>query len=287
MKIEENWEQLFARRDATGLALKARESGRLAGPPLRALADDEILLLGGAREAARFTEKSKETDSPAVVVLTPMKGEAPTEFDLQLAECRAAYPHAEIAGFGPPGWRPRSGAGLNRCVLLLGTVSAGFQLHPNWNAETVGADSDDLTAVLLYGPEACAEALLEAVALLDGHKNLTSVAPLPLGAGDRIPLKGKTTSGNLDMAMLAALRFLLPETVRVRASWAVLGWKVAQVGPAYGAGEMMGWSAAETLAYTGRVRAAARVETAELKAGLQEAGVTRVEWGGKKVGSVS
>lgn len=287
MKIDESWEQLFARRDATGLALKAREMGRFEGPSLRALADNEILLTGGAKAAARATEKSKQVETPALVVLTPGKGELLEEFEQEVLAARANYPGAELAGFGPPGWTPVPASALDRYVFRLGTVAASFQLDPDWTYKTAASHSGEFTAVLLYAPEAQAEALSEAVSLLESVENLTTVVPLPLGAGDRIPLRGMTTSGNLDMTMLAALRFLLPCTVRVRASWAVMGWKVAQVGPAYGASEMMGWSAAEALAYSGRVRAAARVETAELEAGLAEAGVVRVEWSGKKVGSVS
>ena len=47
---------------------------------------------------------------------------------------------------------------------------------------------------------------------------------------------------------------------------------------AYGADEIAGWTAAESLAYTGRVRAASRVERQELNEGLEEARCTNAGW---------
>jgi 2-iminoacetate synthase ThiH len=135
-----------------------------------------------------------------------------------------------------------------------------------------------LTAVLVYAPELTAQALEQAVEALGKVQRLVSVVPLPAGAGDRIPLPGLTTGGTTDVMAISALRILLPAETRVRASWAALGWKVAQVALAYGADEIAGWTAAETLAYTGRVRAASRVERQELNEGLEEARCRDAGW---------
>ena len=135
-----------------------------------------------------------------------------------------------------------------------------------------------LTAVLVYTPDVTPEALERAVRAMREMLTLVGVVPLPAGAGDRIPLAGLTTAGSLDAMVVAALRLLLPSGISVRASWAALGWKVAQVALAYGADELAGWTGAETLAYTGRVRAASRVERQELDEGLEEARRRDLGW---------
>lgn len=282
-----SWEEFFSRREATKLALLARRLGRFQGPKLRALADDEILLEGSAALAARVSSKSKLSQSPECIVLTAATGERPDDFDKKLRELRELYPQAELAGFGPADWSPGKDVTLDRYVFRLGTVGENFEVEKDWDKRVALSHARETTAVLLYGPSVSSEALVQAVSTLIGIEGLSAVVPLPLGAGDRIPLKGMTTSGNLDMTMVAALCLLLPSHVRVRASWAVMGWKVAQLGPVYGASELMGWSAAETLAYTGRVRSAARVESAELEAGLKEGGISRCSWSESKVGSFS
>jgi len=64
----------------------------------------------------------------------------------------------------------------------------------------------------------------------------------------------------------------------LRASWAALGWKGAQLALLYGANELAGWTAAETSVYTGRVRAAARVESDEVLRGIEEARCQFAPW---------
>jgi 2-iminoacetate synthase ThiH len=78
--------------------------------------------------------------------------------------------------------------------------------------------------------------------------------------------------------VVSVLRHFLPAEVRVRASWAALGWKVAQMALVHGADELAGWSVAESVAYSARVRAAARVETDEVKCGVEEAGKVWSPW---------
>ena len=78
--------------------------------------------------------------------------------------------------------------------------------------------------------------------------------------------------------VVSVLRHFLPAEVRVRASWAALGWKVAQMALIHGADELAGWSVAESVAYSTRVRAAARVETDEVKCGVEEAGKVWAPW---------
>lgn len=284
---ESDWKNLFLQQRGTELTLLARRLGKLSGPPLRALADDEIVLTGGALAAARASDKGCEPERPVCVVVTPENGELPEEFDQRLAEVRRQYPGAEVAGFGPKGWSARGESTLDRHVVKLGVAADSFQKDDAWERRLLDCPGTPLTVVLVYSPSVTPQALEQAVAQVADWQRVGTVACLPLGAGDRIPLPGVTTSGPLDMTVLSTVRMLIPGEVRVRASWAALGWKVAQLAPLYGADELMGWSAAECLAYTGRVRAAARVEKAELEAGLAEAGVARCNWVGEKVGTHS
>jgi hypothetical protein len=276
MTATPTWQDLFGeqRHALLGQRAQARRND-----PVRSLADDEILLVGGASDAVRLSQRPKANQGkpPRSVGLTP-SGPAQTlvDFRVSVAEMRQAYPGAELAGFGPLAATPAERfAGLDRGLVLAGTAAASFAASPELSS--LAALALPLTAVLVYTPEVTAEAMEQAVKAL-GALEPVGVVALPAGAGDRIPLAGLTTAGSTDAMVVAALRILLPTRVRVRASWAALGWKVAQVAIAYGADEIAGWTAAETLAYTGRVRAASRVERQELDEGLEEARVRDAGW---------
>ena len=268
------WQELFQEQRHARL-------GSLVGrqEQVRSLADDELLLLGAASEAARLSGRAKTTPeaSPRMVILTPESKESTAEdFARLVAETRELHPDAELAGFGPATVEvSQRFQGLDRGVILGGRLAGTFEAGSD--LELVG-QAGPVTAVLVYAPEVTANALEQAATALKGLPNLVGVVPLPAGAGDRIPLPGLTTAGSTDLMVISVLRLLLPQTVRVRVSWAALGWKVAQVGLAYGADEIAGWTAAESLAYTGRVRAASRVERKELNEGLEEACCHDLGW---------
>lgn len=277
--MTQTWQETFRKQDQIRLALAVRERGAFAaGHSVRVLADDRVVLLGGAREAARLSKRpTKEPQTPHCVILTPESEQSAGDYAAELAKARKSYPQAELAGFGPQGFVDHEGH-LDRVVLKLGTASVdGFEEDPEWKNQAVSQDVR-LTLVLVYSPDVSPESLEQAVEACRSVSNLTSVVALPLGAGDRIPLKGLTTAGTTDAMVLSALRLLLPSQVWLRASWAALGWKVAQLCLAYGANELAGWTAAETAVYTGRVRAAARVEDDEVECGLAEVGCPRVDW---------
>lgn len=271
------WQELFTQQRHALLGQLARAARRTE---VRSLADEEIVLLGGAAEAARLSRRptTKPARQALGVAITPDGPEQSlTRFRQLAAQARLDYPRAELAGYGPLEVEPAERfAGLDRGVVMAGRLQASFE--PDADLGQLGLAKLPLTAVLVYSPEVRPLALEQAVAALTGMANLVGVVPLPAGAGDRIPLAGLTTAGNTDMMVISALRLLLPAHLRVRASWAALGWKVAQVGLAYGADELAGWTAAETLAYTGRVRAASRVEREELDHGLAEARVRDLGW---------
>ena len=281
MSQSEQWKNLFREQDSTRLALLVRETGAF-GPDksVRALGDDKMLLLGGASHAARLSKRSSQREplEPLCVVVTPEEEQQESEFLEAVKRVRAEFPEAELAGFGPKSCWPL----LDRLVMKVGEVGKDFTLDSQWDSQNQVAQK--LSAVLVYSPEASPEALEKACEALLRAKNLHGVVALPLGAGDRIPLPGLTTAGTVDMMILSALRLLLPQEIKVRASWAALGWKVAQLAVMYGANELAGWSAAETAVYSGRVRAAARVEEDELLQGMVEAGWRRTPWIPGKVG---
>lgn len=271
------WQDLFREQRHALLGQRAKEHHR---GEVRSLGDDEILLLGGASEAARLSARPKSDAArpPLAVALTPQgKGQSLDSFQSLLAETRAAHPGAELAGFGPlDAPLEQRYQGLDRAVVMAGKVSRGFEVATELEAS--GTLPLPITAVLVYSPDLTVEALEQAARALCSLPNLVSVVPLPAGAGDRIPLPNLTTAGSIDAMVTSVLRLLLPPAVRVRSSWAALGWKVAQVALAYGADEMAGWTAAETLAYSGRVRAASRVERKELEEGLEESRLHAVAW---------
>lgn len=271
------WQDLFLEQRHAALGRLARSHSR---QPVISLADDEIVLCGGAVEAARWSRRGPEEapERPLAVIWTPGKPE-PSEADFreQLAALRSRYPNAELSGFGPTSWPwPQSLLGFDSTVVQVGQLHGDFQ--PNVSEAALSQLSIPWRAVVTYHPDTTAAALESLAAWLKPRTGLLGVVPLPAGAGDRIPLAGLTTSGTLDAMVVASLRLLLPSPIRVRASWAALGWKTAQVLLAYGADEIAGWTAAETLAYTGRVRAASRVERKELDEGLSEAGCPLSAW---------
>lgn len=272
------WQELFRDNRHALLGRKARE-GR--NSLVLSLADEETVLVGGASESARLSARPKPGASPRSVMLTPENPATTLEdFRLKLEETRQTYPAIEIAGFGPLSEAPADRlAHLDMGVVMVGRAANSFE--PVSEFAQYRELTLPLTAVLVYTPDLGPEALQEAVASLRELPRLASVVPLPAGAGDRIPLPGLTTAGSTDAMVVSVLRLLLPPTVRVRASWAALGWKVAQVALAYGADELAGWTAAESLAYTGRVRAASRVERQELNEGLEEARCQDAGWYGR------
>ena len=244
------------------------------------LADDEVRLYGGATEAARLSSrgKVKEPQNPLSVVVTPEADQTDEEFEKLFQSAVAEFPAAEAAGFGG------KSLPFHRLVVAVGKAGESFEEESGWLKELDSSSTAKVTLVLVYTPDVKAESIEQAAKACGKASGLESVVALPAGAGDRIPLPGLTTSGNTDMAVISALRYLLPSEVRVRASWAALGWKVAQMALTYGADELAGWTAAETRVYTGRVRAAARVEVDETEAGVAEAGCVRLAWNAECAG---
>jgi hypothetical protein len=263
----DNWELLFRENRHAELALRLRDSKR--GAQARCLGDDQVVLLGGAAGAGRESKRLPKDREVLSVVLTPEPDQSDDQFEDLVRAAREEHPHAEFSGHAGEA-KPE----LFDCLALkLGLADKEFE-----SEKLQSGHGKPLIAVLSYTPEVDPDALVAACRKAADLPGLQSVVPLPLGAGDRIPLKGFTTSGTTDLMVISVLRHFLPAQVRVRASWAALGWKVAQLGLLYGADELAGWSAAEGLVYGGRVRAAARVESEEVELGVEEARRAFVAW---------
>ena len=281
--VNPEWEQLFQQQAHARLGLLLQKQGLLEnGRVVAALADDEVILSGAVESAARRTKRAtpQEQSITSVAVMPESNEESWESFRLRLTELREKHPDAELAGVGPSNRDfCQRFVGLDRAVFVAGHLGTRFEEAPELELSRRSIEGvASVTAVVVYTPEVSAKSIEEAARQLSRIPKLHSVVALPAGAGDRIPLKGVTTSGTSDVMVCAALRYLLPSEIRVRASWAALGWKVAQVALAYGADECAGWSSAEALVYSPRVRAAARCEREELEAGLREARVVRGSW---------
>ena len=100
---------------------------------------------------------------------------------------------------------------------------------------------------------------------------------MPASVGDLVLLSDLTTDGLRDISVLIRSRLCAPESARVRASWAALGWKMAQSSLAFGADQLAGWGLEEFLAYTQRLRPSSTVGREEALAGVKEAGRTPQE----------
>ena len=282
MNDQAEWKRLFLEEEHVRLALAFRDTGAFETPQtVRTLADNELVLFGGAAEAARLSARPNRADKVDEclqgAVVTPLDGQSKDEYDQLLRETKELHPGLSFSGFGPQGWANRDKS-LDRVVIKLGEAGVKFQAAEELEKGIQDSHGASVTLVLVYTPDVTAESLEQAVDSAGDLGPVVSLVALPLGAGDRIPLAGLTTAGTKDLMVLSALRYLLPKKVALRASWAALGWKVAQIAPLYGANELAGWTAAESLIYTGRVRAAARVEADEVLRGLDEAGCSQRPW---------
>lgn len=195
---------------------------------------------------------------------------------LQLDSLRKLYPTAWIHAAPPPEGALGELAADSLC-WWTGPVE-----EPLPDTERMLSSHLPVVASFQYGPESTPEQIVERLWQLRECARLATVVPLPAGVGDLILVRGATTDGDLDVAVLAAARLVLPK-VHVRSSWAALGWKLAQVGLIFGADEVAGWGVEEQLAYTGRLRPASRVERDEVEAGIREANrlpleMTRCDW---------
>lgn len=204
------------------------------------------------------------------------------EAEERLKDFKERYPQTLVHGLSVERLQGREADSWGALGLDSLTLDTGPLDRPTPQWEEVARAQIPMVASFVYGPQADYEALEARLEKLSGFASIRSVVALPASVGDRILLPGATTDGTHDMKVLSLCRLLL-DKAHVRISWGVLGWKVAQVGLAFGGDELCGWGTEERLAFSHRVRPAARVETDELLAGLAEAGydgfeIDRCDW---------
>ncbi len=196
----------------------------------------------------------------------PRKGESGLA---ALPDLRAHYPQAKVHGLSP-GWLSRYGQNVLREVDSLCWFSGeltGPSSPPSQDWQLCATLDIPKVACFIYGPE---HSVADLEARLVHFHNAIEVVPLPRAVGDLVVVPGATTDGTWDMEVLTRCRALLPRQVRVRASWAALGWKLAQSSLAFGVDSLGGWGLEEQLAYSGKMRPASQVDEAEALAGLKE-----------------
>ncbi len=235
------------RRDVLALGL---EAGRVRQSDKVGFLEDEAVLLA-------MEEHHGERESPRLVHL--LGGDA--------GQIRKRYPGVWVHGLGE--------GDLDSLSYFSGELGQPPLPAPQPDKPVV--------ACFTYTPDFSAESLLQRLEFLRALPRLVSVVPLPALPGDRVPVRGVTTEGTDDAAVLAVTRIVLPR-VHVRSSWAAFGWKVAQVGLAFGADELAGWGAEEQQAYSSRTRPASVVDRQEVLLGIKEAmfeavEVGRCDWG--------
>jgi len=193
-----------------------------------------------------------------------------------MARLREDFPNAKFHGFSP-GWLARHGMdrlsqlGLDSLCWFTGELGQDGPASQGW--QELGEHEIPKIGVFLYGPEHSWQQVEDRVGQMSQARNLLQVVPLPRAVGDLVVIPGATTDGTQDIELLARCRRMLPSGVRVRASWAALGWKMAQSSLAFGCDALAGWGMEEQLAYSGRMRPADLVGEDEVLAGLREAGM--------------
>ena len=217
--------------------------------------DGAVLLVAGGEPAA--------VEQPRCVHFHPGKDEAaPLE---RLAELRQRG--LPVHGLSP-GWVRRHGLlPVDSLALYTGALQGPAGAAAEGWEQCLGLGLP-FVASLTYGPGDPERALLERLERLTAA---SSVLLLPRASGDRM-LAEATTDGLQDVRFLAQARKALPATVRVRASWAALGWKMAQATLAFGVDELAGWGLEEELAYGNKRHSAMQVGAAEVREGIEEAG---------------
>lgn len=201
----------------------------------------------------------------------PRKNDSLEQARELLKEARLQYPEASVHGLSP-GWWSRHGELLDVDSLCWFTGELGDDNSPASKGWQKFAELDlPKVACLVYGPEhtpAQLEARLQAIA---AAPKVTQLVALPRSVGDLVVIPGATTDGTWDVEMLARCRAALPPSIRVRASWGALGYKMAQSALAFGCDGLAGWGLEEHLAYSGRMRPADVVGWDQAREGLEEA----------------
>lgn len=281
-------EALLREPDLFALGARAAQAG--AGPAAYR-EDGAVLLVVGERVWIPRPAPPPRPDPlrhppPAVreVHYLPSLETTPRQVAERLGELRGEYPEAWFHGLYPAwveahglqGLKTAVWAGLSSLALYTGPVEGPDERAAGW--EKLLDLELRVVASFVYRNSSAPEALARRLHALGRCPGLATVVPLPARPGDRFWLPDQTTDGTCDAAVLASTRLALARA-HLRASWAGLGWKLAQVALSFGADEVAGWGAEEQLAW-GDGPPASWVSASEAQAGLAEARRQPVEMSG-------
>ena len=178
----------------------------------------------------------------------------------------AAPPDLDVAAT-----RSLARAGVQSLSVDSGPVSAG---------EGAWCEQLDLPLPLVvcatYGPNSTPAELAARMERLRTARSLRCLVWLPESPGELVH-RAEATDGLLDARLLAVSRLFLPPTVRLRASWAAFGWKMAQFLLTCGADEVAGWGLEEARAWGSALKPSCTVGRHEARAGVLEASREPVE----------
>jgi hypothetical protein len=202
----------------------------------------------------------------------PHRDDSPEAAFERVVQLREEFPGVPVHGFSP-GWLRKHGltdVPADSLCFFTGELSGAVSPAAcGW--ETLLHIPVDKVAVVVYGPEHTPAQLESRIAKLNEATHLTQLVLLPRAVGDLVVVPGATTDGTRDVEFLALARAVLHPTVRLRASWGTLGFKLAQCSLAFGADALAGWGLDEHLAYSGKMRSAEVVGWDEARAGVAEA----------------
>ena len=240
--------------------------------------DGAVSLALGNEEPQCAAELVRLPEKPRFLHYHPVKSDTPEQVEERITELHKRFPNLQIHGLSPawlernPGALPSlRKAGLFSISWFTGSVD-GAPEAPSQGWQALKSADIPKVATFVYAPGVTRAQVEARVAeILEG--NPAVILPLPRGLGDKIMLASATTDGILDVSVLTWTRLACQgHTVRLRASWGALGWKMAQPTLAFGVNELAGWGLEETLAYGPKARPGVLVGVDEVESGIREVG---------------
>jgi len=248
-----------------------------------------ILDLGGRVGRARLNTQAGYREDGAVMLAHGAREWRPTQdltpprelHVLDATESRVR----ELLGFHPGLWTHAAApedmdSAAARSLALAGVQSLSVDSGPVHAGEGPWCDLLDLPLPLVvcatYGPSSTPDELAARLERLRAARSLRCLVWLPESPGELVR-RSEATDGLMDARLMAVSRLALPPEVRLRASWAAYGWKMAQFLLTCGADEVAGWGLEEERAWGRTRQPSCTVGRQQARAGVVEAAREPVE----------